>query len=145
MRKKFVSCGLIGFATDKICRRCGSDKIFKYPESDELQKNPVDSKKNLPVWSYLICFVLACIIEFIALLPVLANIGWRHSAAAPVSKTESEFQIAAFVLHLPSSFLYWLPYPFDGAFALLLIPFTQLIFWTLFLSFLWRKIQNKLS
>lgn len=145
MRKKCASCELIGFANDEVCRRCGSDKIFKYPEPEELPKIPVDSKKNLPIWSYLICFVLACIIEFIALLPVLANLGMRHSAAAPVSEFEKNSQIAAFILHLPTSIFAYVFWGYGGEFIFINAPFIQIIFWTLIFAKLWRKINNKLK
>lgn len=143
-RKKCNACGLITFASDEVCKRCGSDKLFKYAMPEDLPLDTEHSpKNNLPFWSYLVCFVLACVFECVALFPVLANIGWRHSSRAPKSEFEINSEFAAFMLHLPTSILIWLLKDFFIVIPLIFsAPIIQIIFWTFILTKFWRWMNN---
>lgn len=147
-RKKCNACGLIAFASDEVCKRCGSDKLFGYqmPEALPVTTN-LSTEKSLPFWNYIVCFVLACVFECVAIFPVLANIGFRHSANAPVSDYERNSAVVAFILHLPTSAIAYISVHLDGGLLFLLTPFIQIIFWTFMFSKLWRRIKglNKLK
>ena len=146
MRKKCVSCGLIAFATDEVCSRCGSDKLFKHAEPDKLPDKPkISSGKNFSFRNYAASFILACIIEFVALFPVLAHIGFGHSGAAAKTDSEIMSEFAVIILHLPTSAIFWLFKDFDEIFPLVLFaPVIQIIFWTFLISYFWRKSRNRL-
>lgn len=142
-RKKCNACGLIAFASDEVCKRCGSDELFesKMPEDLPVTEN-LSTDESLPVWNYVVCFVLACILEAVAIFPILANIGFRHTANAPVSYFDQLWVIAVIILHLPTLiFAYIFSYVNDGL-ALLLTPFIQIIFLTFIFSKLWRRMNN---
>jgi hypothetical protein len=144
MRKKCAKCGLICFAFVEICGRCGSTELFEPQISNDLKP---ESKQTKPIkihwWGYLICFVLGVVIEFFALFPVLANIGWRHSAAAPISDSERSSQFWAFLLHLPTVLLPWMLNQIIDIFGIfyLFIPLTQIVFWTYFLAFISKRLK----
>ncbi len=146
MRKKCAPCGLIAFATDEICMRCGSDKIFKYPEPDELPKTPVNSKKNLSARNFLVCFIFSCVFEFIIIYPILANLGWNHSSAGHSESSDLEkiYVLFTMVSHLPAIFVGGLLSFVIGELGYLLIPFLQSIIWTFLLLLVWKMIKNKL-
>lgn len=144
MRKKCSNCGLICFASDEICRRCESKKLFKINDNDDSTQNRLESNQNrIPWWGYIIFFFIAVVIEFFALLPVLANIGWRHASGAPLSDYERSSQFWAFVLNLPTVLIPWILNQLIEIFTpfYLFVPFTQIIFWTFFLAFLWKKLK----
>ncbi len=145
MRKKCSSCGLICFDSDEICKRCGSKQLFnnKLSEVEAVELSPKSSKK-LPFWSYIIFFVIAVIIEFVSLLPGLANMGMRHSANAPLSDSERTAQLWFFILNLPFALLPWLLTQISQIFDIfyLFVPFAQIIFWTIFLAYLWKRLKT---
>ena len=99
--------------------------------------------------NYVACFMLACIVEFIALLPFLANFGMHHSSAAPLSDLEIFSQFAVFILHLPTSILFWLLIDTYLLIAMIyLTPVIQIIIWNFLFIKLWRKMndsENKLK
>lgn len=145
MRKKCSQCGFVNFIADESCKKCGSDKLFKTLVSDSLLiKTLPNESRKLPIWGYPIFFILALIAEFVALLPILANLGMRHSANAAVTDWERSAQFWIFILHLPSSVVPWLFTQFGEIFSVfyLFVPFTQIIFWTFFLPFIWKKLNN---
>ena len=146
MRKKCVSCGLIAFATDEVCRRCGSDKIFNYHESDELTNIPVNSNRNFSYWNVSVCFVLSIIFEMVLILPILASIGWNHSSAGHSESSDLEkiYVLFTMVSHLPTIFVGGLLSFVIGELGYLLIPFLQSIIWTFLLLSVWKMIKNKL-
>ena len=145
MRKKCSQCGMICFASDEICGRCGAKTLFEIQlPSDTTSENIEIGQNKISWWGYLIFFVLAVIIEFFALLPILANIGWRHSANAPMSDFERKSQFWAFVLHLPTVIVPWTLNQLIDIFSpfYLFIPFTQIIFWTFCLAFIWKRLEK---
>jgi hypothetical protein len=143
MRKKCISCGLICFLTDQFCKRCGSDNLLSISNTEKVLVKEFQSlKKQLSFWSYLLFFFLAVLIEFIALLPVLANIGMRHSSRAPLTEFEIKSRIVAFVAHLPTILLPYLLRDFDGGIFILITPITQIIFWTCLFSYIARRIRR---
>jgi hypothetical protein len=146
MRKKCVSCGLIAFAADEVCRRCGSDKLFKYSEPDKLPETAAVSKKNLSALDYFICLIFSCVFEFAAIFPILANLGWSHtSGGRPESSIlEKIYVLVIIITHIPSLIVGGLLSLFIGESGFFLTPIIQIIFWTFLISHFWRKIQNKL-
>lgn len=151
-RKKCSQCGLVNFIADESCKRCGSDKLFKTLVSDNpvngnLLNDSIDpaiKRKLISIGSYFLYFFLAVIVEFFALLPVLANIGFRHSARAPLTDFERKSQFWAFVLNIPSSIIYWILEEINEAFGILFlfIPITQVIFWIVCFVLLWKKVKK---
>ena len=94
-------------------------------------------------WTYLGCFLLAVLIEVIALLsllPGLATIGTSHSQKTPPNVLELFSERAGFILHLPTILLtlplmnLWFPIIF-------FTPVLQVAFWTIvFVLFSrWRR------
>jgi hypothetical protein len=143
MKRKCSSCDLVCFATDNVCKRCGSDKIIDEDSEFEVMSEYLNPDHSLPFWNYLLCFFVAIIMEIIALFPVISNIGWRHSSKAPLTDYEIKSQMTAFVLHLPTVFVPWLLSKLSEAFSVLylLIPLTQIVFWTIIISFLLKRIK----
>lgn len=141
MRKRCQNCGFINFESEVVCKKCGSGDLTL----SAVTQNPVAVRQTPPKsWSFLrypICLALALIIEFFALFPVLANIGMRHSAAAPLSEYELRMQRYAFIFHLPTVLITYLLSGIDAVFFLL-TPVTQVIFWMFFLLFVWKKIKG---
>jgi hypothetical protein len=144
MKRKCSSCGLVCFTTDNVCKRCGSDKIIDAESEFAIMSEYSKSDHSLPFWSYLLCIFVAIIIEIMALFPVISNIGWRHSSRAPLSDYEIQSQISAFAFHLPTVLVPWLLSKLSEDFSVLylLIPFTQIIFWTIIISFLLKWIKT---
>jgi hypothetical protein len=145
MRKKCPQCGLICFPANEVCQRCGSQTLIESVAGDDkpLEREVIE-EKTVPFWAYLIFFVLAVLIEFLALMPALANLGMRHSANAAVSDSERRAQFWIFILHLPSALLPWMCSQISEVFSIfyLLVPFAQIIFWTWFLAFLWKRLAG---
>lgn len=141
MRKKCSQCGLVNFVFDEICKKCGSDKLFKF---DIPNNEAVETPKKLPLWAYLIFLVLAVIIEFITLLPELASMGMRHSANTPLSDYERVAQFWIFLMNIPSTLIPWLLTFWGEIFSTfyIFVPFTQIIFWTFFLALIWKKLEK---
>jgi hypothetical protein len=137
---------LIAFATDEVCRRCGSDKLFEYSAPDQLPETTANSKKILSVWYLLACFIFSCVFEFVTIYPILANLGWNHSSAGHTesSNLEKIYVFVIFISHIPSFVVSGLLSLVVGDLGFFLIPFVQIIVWMLLLTFLWKIIENKL-
>jgi hypothetical protein len=99
---------------------------------------------QFPLWGYPIVFVLAVLIEFLACLPGLANLGMRHSASAAVSDWELRAQFWLFVLHLPTAAVPWVLSKVSQVFSTfyIFVPFTQIIFWTIILRVIWQRLAR---
>jgi hypothetical protein len=146
LRKKCAACGLIGFAGDESCRRCGGENLDRVPLSTAAptENFPANSRKS-PLLIYFLSFVLALVVESIALLPVLGTIGMRHSANAPVGQWEIDAARLFFILHLPSALP---PYLFNSIIPgnpitvlYFFVPFTQIVFWTGLFTYAARKLK----
>lgn len=147
-RKKCAACGLIAFASEDVCKRCGSDKLFDYAMPEDLPlETKTNSKNEMHFLNYVACFMLACIVECAAIFPILQYVGLSASGAA-TSYEEQLSVVIVFVLHLPTSFFVYLLFGTDfGFFLLLITPFIQIIFWTFMFTKLWRWTNglNKLK
>lgn len=83
-------------------------------------------------WVYFKCFLLAVLIEVIALaslLPGLATIGTRHSATTPPNDLVMFSERAGFILHLPTILL-TLPFKDSRLPIIFLTPLLQIAFFT---------------
>jgi hypothetical protein len=94
-------------------------------------------------WTYLKCFLLAVLIEVIALvslLPGLATIGTSHSQNTPPNDLELFSERAGFILHLPTILL-TLPFKDSRLPIIFFTPVLQVAFFTfVFVLFSrWRR------
>lgn len=143
MRKKCLSCGLICFLNEASCKRCGADRleiISAAPEND-LAPAALKTPKNSAA-SYLVCFVLAVGIEFVALVvtvPAWGGIG-MHSGGAQASTTQIVAAVLFLVLHIPSLLInLTLMIILSSDIFFFLMPLTQIAFWTYLLARLNRR------
>ena len=91
--------------------------------------------------SYVKCFLLAMLIEAIALLsllPGLATIGTSHAANAPPNNLEAFSQRVGFVLHLPTILL-TLPFKDSPLPIIFLTPIGQIVFLTCLFIYIRRR------
>jgi len=130
MRKKCALCGMICFISDASCKRCGSTELINFPNYIELpvnkQSNP---SRSLLVWSYLLFFCLALVIEVVATSPIWGLIGTGPGG------DHTDFERSALILNLPTVLLIWFLGKITGSniILFLLTPFTQIIFLVLFI------------
>ncbi|MDQ3797856.1 MAG: hypothetical protein M3384_00250 [Acidobacteriota bacterium] len=126
MRKKCIECGLIGFISDEICKRCGSNKLTAIPNQNA---SPAQERETFPeplsIWNYLIYAFLAIIIEIGATSPIWLLIGSHPGGDA------SGFLQLAFILNLPTVLITWsLDILIGSNFnRIFFTPITQIIFW----------------
>jgi hypothetical protein len=113
-------------------------------------KSPVaklpDLAQRRSIAGYFIGFLLALVVEFFAAIPFLANIGQRHSSIAPETSFERISGYLAFISHLPTILPVYLFHKlfspdWIGIFYLFVTPITQIIFWTWFLAYIFRKFR----
>jgi len=93
------------------------------------------------VWIYLKGFLLAVLIEIIALaslIPGLAMIGTRHTANAPPNDIVLLSERIGFVMHLPTILLTW-PFKDSTVPIIFLTPATQILFFTLLFVFISKR------
>jgi hypothetical protein len=133
MYRQCVSCEFIFSSTGDHCPKCGSKRLISAPEP--AGDSDVSASSRIPFSASLICFGLAVLIEFFALLLFIGEAGMRHSPNAPMSN--GEFLIL--ILHLPTVLLSW---ALGNTFAPF-VPITQLIFWTYLFSGIWRRLAAK--
>ena len=144
MRKKCVSCGFICFITDETCKRCGSDNLAPFPQQVEPPEGGRQySIKPLSFWNYLVYFLCALVIEFVALLPILSSLGMRHTSGAPVSNFEFYSLIIIIILHLPTLLITWSLGQLFGEPMMMLTPFMQILFWTFLFGYIARRKRTK--
>jgi peptidoglycan biosynthesis protein MviN/MurJ (putative lipid II flippase) len=96
----------------------------------------------MPFRSYLTCFLLAVLVEGIALasfLPALAEQMMRHSGGASRTPMETVSEDVAFVLHLPTVLIMWPLTVMTDSVIVWLTPITQIIFWTVLFASIARR------
>ena len=142
MRKKCVSCGFICFKTDEVCKRCGSNnlELFPYSVGTSNEEKQILSKP-LSFWNYLIYFLLALVIEFVVLFPVLGGMGTSHGST--VSHSQINNVIIVYILHLPTILITWILGQLTDPFVMVFTPITQIIFWTFLFAYLGRRKRIK--
>lgn len=126
MSKKCKKCNLVCFPSENICKRCNSEEFFVSTVSKL-------GTPEIPFGKYLICFLIAVAIEFVALLPALAGLGF--------SKASNGLGVLLFFLHLPTIAITMLLTNLTGNTELfLLTPVLQVIFWTIVIIY---RLPNK--
>jgi hypothetical protein len=133
MYRQCISCEYTFSSTGDLCPKCGSKRFISAPEPSAAVAVALNGR--IPFSANLICFGLAALIEFFALLLYLGKAGMRHSPNAPMSN--GEFLIL--ILHLPTILLSW---ALGNLFAPF-VPITQPIFWTYLFSGVWRRLAAK--
>jgi hypothetical protein len=145
MRKKCGNCGLICFMSDETCKRCGSQQFVIDPDPNESQAKE-SHLKPLSFWSYLKYFLLAVLIEVVALasfIPALGEQMMRHSSNAPRPSGEIVSEWVAFILHLPTVLVTFPLAILTYTFIMLLTPLTQIIFFTCLFAYIARRRRMK--
>ena len=76
--------------------------------------------------------------------PILGKFGWCASGShVPTAQEVFEMRLT-FVLHLPTVLLTWgLDKVLGDDLLIIFTPFTQIIFWTVFLTFLGAKLLKR--